>query len=231
MSDFTKLETVLDINFKDQNLLAHAFVHRSYINEANLSAKESNERLEFLGDSVLELATTNFLFNKYPEYEEGDLTALRASLVRGRNLALVASKLELGEYLKLSKGEENSGGRNKNYILANTTEALIGAIYIDQGYESAEKFILTFILTNLEDILNKGLFMDAKTSFQEMSQEHLNITPEYRLIEESGPDHKKQFKMGVYLDNELIAEGSGSSKQDAEKEAAEKAIEVKNWKS
>lgn len=222
-----ELEKTLKLKIDNPKLYEQAFVHRSYINESDHD--KNNERLEFLGDAVLELITTEALYEKFPNQPEGKLTSFRSALVKGENLAEVARKLNLGKYLKLSKGEEKSGGREKNYILANTVEAIIGAIYLDQGYETSKIFIKTHILPDIEDIINLGLHVDPKTKFQELAQEHENITPEYKVIKESGPDHKKNFTMGVYLEDNLIAQGSGSSKQKAEAEAAQKALELKGW--
>ena len=228
MIDFQKLQDQLGIEIHDEEIYKRAFIHRSYVNE-NPSIKNDNERLEFLGDAVLELVVTEELFHKYPDKPEGELTALRSALVRGKTLALVSDNLGLGEHLLLSKGEENSGGRSKSYILANLCEAFIGALYIDQGYAEAEKFIKAYVLVHLDEIVEKGLHVDPKTYFQEMAQEHESVTPEYKLITESGPDHNKSFVMGVYLNDELVAEGEGSSKQKAEIAAAHKCLEVKGW--
>jgi ribonuclease-3 len=229
MNDFYNIEKITGFEFKNKDLLRQAFIHRSYINE-NLEEKMGhNERLELLGDAVLELITTEILYAKYPSMPEGDLTSLRAALVRGRHLADVARELSFGEFLMLSKGEENSGGREKNYILANALESFLGALYLDQGYKPARKFIEQKIAIHVDNILNHGLYVDSKTLFQEIAQDKLGITPEYKLIEEKGPDHDKIFTMGVYLEEALVAEGDGSSKQKAEVHAAEKAIEVKGW--
>ena len=170
-----------------------------------------------------------YLFKKYPEKSEGDLTPLRSALVRGKHLAEVARKVSLGDYLLLSKGEENSGGRDKEYILANATEALIGAIYLDLGYDKAEDFISKYILSDIDEILANRTYVDAKSFFQEKSQELENTTPEYRVESDHGPDHSKIFIMGVYLGENLIAKGSGSSKQKAEQDAAFNAIQIKGW--
>ncbi|MFA6305511.1 MAG: ribonuclease III [Candidatus Gracilibacteria bacterium] len=229
MQNFTDLEKKIGINFKDKNLLESAFIHRSYINEHKNEGLMNNERLEFLGDAVLELAATKHLFETCPENQEGELTSLRAALVRGKNLALVAEKLNLGKYLFLSHGEEKSGGRKKKYILANTTESLIGAIYLEHGYEPAEKFIKKFILAGLDDIVEKGLHIDEKSLLQELCQEKEDFTPYYELIEESGPDHDKKFIMGVYIRENQIAKGTGSSKQKAENDAAKNALKVLKW--
>lgn len=229
MFDQKILEAKIQFYFKNSETLKLAFIHRSYVNEFNETKLESNERLEFLGDAVLELIVTSYLFKKYPEKSEGELTPLRSALVRGKHLAEVARKINLGDHLFLAKGEDNSGGRDKEYILANAAEALIGAIYIDLGYDKAEAFITKYILSDIEQILAEGAHVDAKSFFQEKSQELENTTPEYRVESEHGPDHSKIFIMGVYLSDTLIAKGSGSSKQKAEQEAAYNAIQIKGW--
>ncbi len=226
---YEALEQNIKIEFANRDLLDMAFVHKSYINEHRDRKKDHNERLEFLGDAVLELVVTDFLYKSYPTKGEGVLTNWRSALVKGRHLAEIAQKLELGLYLYLSRGEERSGGRKKNYILANTLEALIGAIYLDKGYDKALDFIDQFILKQLGSILEKGLHIDAKSRFQEISQEVMEVTPEYRLLREEGPDHNKIFTMGAYINDVLIAEGSGSSKQKAEQVAAEAALKAKKW--
>jgi len=225
---YEKLEKQLGLEFKDKNLLDLAFVHKSFMNEYR-DKNESNERLEFLGDAVLELAVTEFLYKTYPHKAEGDLTNWRSAVVKGKNLAQIANELSLGTYLYLSRGEEKSGGRKKNYILANTLEALIGAIYLDQGYKIIHDFIFKNILEKLEDILEAGLHIDAKSHFQELAQEKVGITPEYKFIKEWGPDHSKIFMMGVFIGEKKIAEGEGSSKQKAEEDAARVALLNINW--
>jgi len=225
--DFSKLENRSNIKFKDSSLLETSFIHRSYLNE-NKGIKEHNERLEFLGDAVLELIVTEFLFNNYDE-PEGDLTNWRSALVKRETLAIVARELSLGGYLKLSKGEESSGGREKDYILANTVEALLGAIYLDQGYDVSKKFVETFIICKLDLILKEGLHIDAKSNFQEESQAVMGITPEYRIINEEGPDHAKIFTVGVYLAGELLGKGEGPNKQTAEQHAAIEGLKKKGW--
>jgi ribonuclease-3 len=227
MFDLESLEKVFGFTIKDPDLFERAFIHKSYVNE-NPGVKH-NERLEFLGDAVLELVVTDYLFAKFEEKPEGELTALRSALVRGRNLAKVSKSLEIGQFLILSNGEEQSGGRHKDYILANLCEAVIGAIFLDQGYEVARKFIYDYVLVTLDEILASKSYIDAKTHFQEMAQEKVNITPEYTLEEESGPDHSKVFRMAVYLNNEKVAIGAGSSKQKAEQDAAKNALELKGW--
>lgn len=226
---YAELEQQIGISFTNNDLLDNAFVHRSFMNEYKGDDKGDNERLEFLGDAVLELVVTEFLFKTYPKKTEGELTSWRSALVKGKHLAVIAEELNLGVYLYLSRGEEKSGGRKKGYILANTVEALIGAIYLDKGYEIAHTFIDKFILTRLEEILEKEQHIDAKSQFQELAQDKVDITPEYRLISEEGPDHSKVFTMGAYLGEKKISEGNGSSKQKAEEDAARKAIVEIDW--
>lgn len=226
---YAKLEKKIKVTFNDPKLVDTAFVHKSYMNEHGELKAQHNERLEFLGDAVLELVVTEYLYKKYPKEEEGVLTNWRSALVKGKHLAEIASELDLGLYLYLSRGEERSGGRKKNYILANTLEALIGAIYLDQDYKVSHSFIDSFILKRLEEILKKGLHIDAKSHFQEISQEVTGHTPEYRLVKDEGPDHNKIFVMGAYIGDEFVAEGSGSSKQKAEQEAAAAGIKKKQW--
>lgn len=219
-----RLESKIRIKFKNPVLLEMVFVHKSYINENKTEVKEDNERLEFLGDAVLELVTTEFLFESFPDAQEGQLTSFRSALVKGNHLSEVARQLELGEYLLLSHGEEKSGGREKNYILANVLEALIGAIYLDRGFITAHKFISKFILIKLGDILKKGLHIDAKSKLQEIYQDKMGITPIYSVLSENGPDHNKNFEVGVYVGEKLIGKGTGSSKQKAEQDAAVQAL-------
>jgi len=224
-----KLQELIGVEFADEKTLKHAFIHKSYVNEHRDEGITSNERLEFLGDAVLELVVTENLYNLYPDKSEGILTNWRSALVKGKHLAKIAKDLDLGKYLLLSRGEENGGGREKNYILANVTEALIGAIYIEKGYAVAKAFIKKFILKYLDEILEEGLHIDAKSRFQEISQEKLGVTPVYKLIEDKGPDHSKEFFMAVYIEEEFISQGSGSSKQKAEQSAAKNALKKKNW--
>lgn len=227
--DYKSLEEKIGITFKNKAALKNAFVHKSYVNEHRDEGIQPNERLEFLGDAVLELVATKHLFEVCPDKDEGEMTAFRSALVKGKHLAEIAAELNLGEYLFLSHGEEKSGGRKKNYILANTLEALIGAIYVEHGYEKADQFIEKFILTKLDEIIEKGLHIDAKSRFQEICQEVESITPHYEVLEEYGPDHNKNFVVGAYIGDELIAKGQGSSKQKAENEAALNALQVKRW--
>ncbi len=222
-----ELEQKLQVSFTQSNLLEQALLHRSYINE-HPEVTHNNERLEFLGDAVLELVVTEYLYENYP-LPEGELTLLRSALVRKENLASIARTLDLGQYLFLSKGEEKSGGRSKNYLLANAFEAIIGAIYLDQGFAASKAFLLHTALVTLDTIVANKLHIDAKSLFQEQAQAHMGITPEYKLIDETGPSHDKVFVMGVYLKDELIATGQGPSKQQAEESAARNALAIKQW--
>jgi len=227
--DFGEFQKQIGVSFKDVSLLKQAFVHRSYINENRSSGLEHNERLEFLGDAVLELVITDFLFKKYTDKKEGDLTAYRSALVNADTCAGIAIVLNMGEYLLLSKGESKDTGRARQYILANALEALIGAIYLDQGYDSAKGFIEKNFTPKIEAIISEGSHVDAKSLFQEKAQEFDGITPAYKTIKETGPDHFKKFTVGVYIGKELVASGEGDSKQDAEQAAAKKALEARGW--
>ena len=218
----------IGIKFNDIKFLQEALTHRSYLNENRGYKLNHNERLEFLGDAVLELAVTDYLYKNYPN-PEGDLTSWRAALVNGEMLAKVSKGLNVDEYLLMSKGETKDTGRARQYLLANAMEAIIGAVYLDQGYAEAEKFILKNIVVNLDKVLKEKSYMDSKSYFQEMAQEHNKITPSYKLIKEWGPDHDKHFIVGVYLGEKLIAEGEGISKQDAQREAAKNGLEAKGW--
>ncbi|MBI5754499.1 ribonuclease III [Candidatus Peregrinibacteria bacterium] len=229
MKNYKELEKLIKIKFKNLDLLDNAFVHRSYVNEHRKESIKDNERLEFLGDAVLELAATRHLFEKCPDKNEGEMTAFRSALVKGKHLAEISQSLNLGKYLYLSNGEEKSGGREKKYILANVLEALIGAIYTEHGYAEAEGFINKFILTRLDEIIEHGYHIDAKSQFQEICQEKEDFTPYYEVIEEHGPDHDKHFIMGAYINGNLVAKGTGSSKQKAEEEAAKNALKEKKW--
>jgi ribonuclease III len=228
--DFTKFEETAGFAFKNKSLLKQAFTHRSYINENRSSGLEHNERLEFLGDAVLELVITDYLYTRFENMNEGELTSLRSALVNADTCSIVAQKLGANDFLLLSKGESKDTGRARQYILANTLEAIIGAIYMDQGYDAAKDFILRHITPLTEDIIEKGTWIDAKSLFQEKAQEHEGITPQYKTIRESGPDHDKKFTVGVYLGKEVVGEGDGKSKQDAEQEAARSALLKKEWK-
>ena len=230
MSDFPELEKKLDTKFKNKDLLMQAFVHRSYLNENPNFHLSQNERLEFLGDAVLELVVTENLYNTYPDKAEGELTSWRAALVNAKMLSEVAKKLEFNDFLLLSRGEKKETGKSREYILANTMESFIGALYLDQGLKAAAKFIIKHILSELPRVLESNLYQDAKSHFQEIAQEKTGITPAYSVLKEWGPDHVKHFEIGVYLNKELIAQGQGSSKQEAEQDAATNGLEIKGWK-
>jgi ribonuclease III len=227
--NFAKFEEISGITFKNKELLRRAFTHRSFLNENRGSESSHNERLEFLGDAVLELIVTEYLFEKYPDSNEGDLTAYRASLVNAIILSEVAQKINVNDFLLLSKGEAKDTGKARQYILANTMEAIIGAIYLDQGYDIARYFISKNLFHLIDVIIAEKSWIDAKSKFQEKAQEKEGMTPQYKSLKEEGPDHDKRFTIGVYLDNELIAEGDGMSKQEAEQVAAKKALDVKKW--
>lgn len=224
-----KFAESIDIVFDDITLLERAFTHRSFVNENRNQNIKHNERLEFLGDAVLELVITEYLFAKYPNKPEGELTAVRSALVNTTSISEAASQLNMNDYLRLSRGEAKDTGRARQYILANTFESVIGAIFLDQGYATARVFIGNALFAKTDEIVEKKLWQDSKSAFQESAQEHVGITPEYKTLESVGPDHDKEFTVGVYLGDELVATGSGKSKQEAQQEAALKAIEVKNW--
>jgi len=217
------------VETKDIELIKQAFTHRSYINENREFSTGHNERLEFLGDAVLELVVTDFLYTNYPDKTEGDMTAYRSALVNAVTLAEVAETLSVNDYLLLSHGESKDTGRARQYILANTMEAIIGAIYLGAGYDESKKFILAHITPRIDEVIASGTWIDAKSKFQEKAQDEVSITPLYKTIKESGPDHDKRFEVGVYLDKELVATGEGKSKQDAEQLAARNALEAKKW--
>lgn len=223
------LQKKLAVDFKDLNILRNALVHRSYINEHKDFAIDHNERLEFLGDAVLELAVTDYLYRHYPE-PEGILTNWRSGLVNATQLAAQGENLGLYDYLYLSRGEsQDTNKKARSYILANAMEAVIGAVYLDQGYKGAAKFVKENILIHLEKLIADKSYVDAKSLFQEKSQEITSITPRYKVLSESGPDHHKKFVVGIYLDKELIAEGEGYSKQEAQTQAAALALANKGW--
>lgn len=228
--DFSKFEERAGVVFKDKALLKQAFTHRSYINENRASGLAHNERLEFLGDAVLELVTTDYLYNRMKESTEGELTSLRSALVNADTCSKVAQNLSANDFLLLSRGESKDTGRARQYILANTLEAIIGAIYIDQGYDAAKNFILNNIMPLTEEILAEGKWIDAKSLFQEKAQEFVGHTPVYKTVKETGPDHDKHFTVRVTVGDEVYGEGEGKSKQDAEQEAARVALEAKGWK-
>lgn len=226
---FSEFEKKLGVQFSNKILLKEAFTHRSYINENKECGWPHNERLEFLGDAVLELVVTDYLYAKYPEETEGELTSYRAALVNTTSISEGASRWGMNEYLLLSKGEAKDMGKARQYILANTFEAVIGAIYLDKGYDTAQDFIAKSLFYKTEEMVRKELWKDAKSRFQEKAQEIESITPAYGILSEEGPDHDKKFIVGVFLNEDMIARGEGTSKQEAEQMAAEKALEIKNW--
>lgn len=225
----TKLQKTIGVEFRDTAHLLTAITHRSYLNEHREASQEHNERYEFLGDAILELVVTDFLFNKYLAKPEGELTAIRAALVNTVSLADVSAKLGINDYLLLSKGEEKDTGRARQYILANAFESIIGAIYLDQGYEAAKTFVGDNLFDRTETIVAKRLWQDGKSRFQELAQEHVGVTPSYETLSQTGPDHDRVFTVGAFLGRDKVAEGKGRSKQEAEQQAAEKAIEAKEW--
>lgn len=227
--DLPKLESVIGVEFKNKDLLEQALVHRSYLNENPHFRLSHNERLEFLGDAVLELIVTEALYQKYPDKPEGALTSLRAALVNSVMLSEVGEEIGLNDYLKLSRGEAKDVGRARQFILANTYEALIGAISLDQGYDVAKRFVEKTLLTRLDEVISQKLYKDPKSLFQEEAQERTGTTPNYEVLREWGPDHDKHFVVGVFLSSTLIAEGEGPSKQTAEVEAARQALTAKQW--
>ncbi len=229
MIDFSQFEKKTNIVFKEKKLLEQAFIHRSYINENSGGRLSHNERLEFLGDAVLELVVTDYLYNKYKDCDEGELTAYRSALVNAVIIGEVALSLGMNDYLLLSKGEAKDIGKARSYILANTYEAYVGAVYLDQGYDVVRDFISSTLFGKIDDIVAQKLWRDSKSLVQEKSQEYLNVTPCYKVVSEVGPDHDKHFTVAIFFGNEHIAEGKGHSKQEAEQSAARKALEVKEW--
>lgn len=223
-NNLAELEQKLGVDFTNKDLLRQVFVHRSYLNENTGFDLDHNERLEFLGDAVLELVVTEYLYKHYNN-PEGELTNWRSALVRGVMLAEIAQGLAIGDYLFLSRGEQKSGGKARQLILANTFEAFIGALYLDKGYEAAQEFIHTNLVIRIDDIITNKLYMDPKSRLQETSQEKTGFTPSYKVVSESGPDHAKNFTVGVSIDSKMVGEGSGSSKQSAEQAAANNALE------
>lgn len=219
---------VCGVTINNADFFVEAMTHRSYLNENKNHKFPHNERLEFLGDAVLELIVTEYLYHAYNN-PEGEMTAWRAALVNGEMLARVAHEINIERFLLMSKGESKDTGKARNYLLANAIEAIIGALYLDGGYENAKNFIYKKIIIHIDEILEKKLYLDPKSYFQEKAQEHENITPHYKLISESGPDHDRIFTVGVFLDNHEIAQGTGKSKQDAQRDAANKGLDVKGW--
>ncbi len=228
-ADFNTFQEKLGIQFNDSDLLRQAFTHRSYLNEHRGEVKGHNERLEFLGDAVLELIATHFLYEKFPAQTEGDLTAYRAALVNATTCAEVAQDLGMNDYLLLSRGEAKDTGRARGILMANAFEALVGAIYIDQGYDAAKGFIDQYLFPKIDNIIQKKLWLDAKSSLQEKIQDVDGVTPSYAVLKEWGPDHDKHFVVGVHVKDKLLAEGQGKSKQEAEQDAARAALLSRGW--
>ncbi|KKQ56794.1 MAG: Ribonuclease 3 [Parcubacteria group bacterium GW2011_GWA2_38_13] len=229
MENIASLEKKLKVKFKNKEVLQQALVHRSYINENPGFHLGHNERLEFLGDAVLELVVTEFLYTTYPN-PEGELTNWRASLVNSKILSSITRNMDIEEFLYLSRGEsKDRDSKARSYILANAFEAIVGAIYMDRGYKEAKIFIERHVLTELPNILKNHLYLDPKSKFQEISQEKFGITPTYSVISESGPDHNKKFKVGLYLEDELVATSDGSSKREAQERAAAEGLKAKGW--
>jgi ribonuclease-3 len=229
VKDFAKLQKKLKTKFNNPDLLQQAFIHRSYLNENRGCALDHNERLEFLGDAVMELIVTEHLYRNYPN-PEGELTNWRSSLVNGKMISIVARRLGFEEYLYLSRGEQRDAGRARELILANCFEAVIGALYLDQGFAVAQKFIHQHLVIELPHIIEENLYRDPKSQFQEIVQEKIGITPTYQVISETGPDHNKHFVVGAYIKDQKAGEGAGPSKQTAQLAAAEDALKKKTWK-
>ncbi len=229
MENLQVFEDKFSLKFKNKDLLLQALTHRSYLNEKPSWRLGHNERLEFLGDAVLELVVTEELYGKFPERPEGELTSFRAALVNARMLSDVSMEIGLNDFMLLSRGEAKDVGRARQYILANAFEALVGAIYLDQGYAAARDFIGHVVMPRLTEVLEKKLYKDPKSLFQEEAQERVGITPSYDVLQEWGPDHDKHFIVGVFLGKEKIAEGEGPSKQNAQEEAARNALHIKGW--
>lgn len=228
--DLKDLQKKIGVNFENESLLKQALVHRSYLNENPSFETGHNERLEFLGDAVLEVVVTEFLYLKFPDRPEGDLTSWRASLVNSKMLYEITPDLGIDEFLYLSKGEaKDKNKKSRQFILADAVEAIIGAIFLDQGLDAAKKFIMDNIVTHLDAILANQVFLDPKSHFQEKAQEIKGITPHYEILKEEGPDHDKIFTVGLYLNEELVCEGHGSSKQEAQVQAAANGINKLKW--
>lgn len=228
MSDLSVLEASLGVEFKDKDFLTQALTHRSYLNENPSFHLGHNERLEFLGDAVIELVVTEELYKHY-ENPEGELTNWRASLVNARMLSDVCRELNVEPHLLLSRGEAKETGKARQFILANAFEAIVGALYLDQGIRASRVFLKRVLLPKLPHILKHKLYIDAKSRFQEIAQDRIGVTPNYKVLGETGPDHAKQFVVGIYIGSELIAKGQGLSKQEGQMDAAEKALKAKGW--
>lgn len=221
--DFKEFEALAGVTFSDRTLLQTAFTHRSYINESK-TTEAHNERLEFLGDAVLEIVVTDYLFRTYAESPEGELTAYRSALVNATTLANAAEKLNMNACLLLSKGESKDTGRARHGLLANAFEAIVGALYLDQGYAAAEAFIKKTILSQAEAVIQSGAWKDAKSAFQEVAQARFGATPRYEIVSSTGPDHDKHFVVGLFVGDKEVARGEGASKQAAEQSAAQTAL-------
>lgn len=224
MIKFEKLENIIGIKFKNSDLFKESLTHRSYLNEKPNWSFPHNERLEFLGDAVLELLVSDLLFRNFPNFPEGQMTVLRAALVNYQMLAKVASGIKLDDFVLMSRGESKDTGKAREVILANTIEALIGAIYLDQGIEVTNSFVKKFIFSRLDEVLKNKTYKDSKSTLQEIIQEKLKITPTYRVLSEEGPAHQKTFCIGVYFNEDLVAKGEGTSKQEGEIAAAKEAL-------
>jgi len=222
------LEKKTKVKFKNLDLLRTAVTHRSYLNENRSYKLDHNERLEFFGDAVLELVVTEYLYQNFPK-PDGEVTNWRAALVNKDMLSNVSRGLRVENFLLMSRGEAKDTGRARDYLLANALEAIIGAVYLDKGYGAAKKFISESVLIHLDEVIKSKLYIDPKSNFQEEAQARVGITPNYRVLSESGPDHDKKFIVGVYLEDEEVAQGEGVSKQQAQREAARNALEVKDW--
>jgi ribonuclease-3 len=227
--DFNSFEQTIGISFNDLALLRQAFTHRSYLNEHRGESGGHNERLEFLGDAVLELISTHFLYEQYPGKNEGELTAYRAALVNAITCAQIAQEIGMNDYLLLSRGEAKDTGRARSILLANAFEALVGAIYLDQGYDAAKQFISERLFPKLDDIIKGKLWQDAKSALQEKAQEFEGATPSYKVLSEVGPDHAREFTVGVFVREAQLGVGEGKSKQEAEQMAAREALQKKGW--
>jgi len=226
--DLEQLKKKLVIDIQNPDLFQEALTHRSYLNEHKGYKHPHNERLEFLGDAVLELVVTKHLFDNFKN-PEGELTSFRAALVNGDMLGKIGHALGLQDFLLMSRGETKDTGRARSYLVANAMESVIGALYIDQGYDAAKQFIEKYVLTHLDEVLAEGLYTDPKSRFQELAQEKNGVTPSYRILKEWGPDHNRHFIAGAFFGDELVAEGEGISKQDAQREAARQGLITKGW--
>ncbi len=229
LPELGQLEKKLSLKFRSEDLLFQALTHRSYLNENPSFRVGHNERLEFLGDAVLELVVTEALYARFPEKPEGELTSFRAALVNAKMLSDVAVDLGINDFLLLSRGEAKDMGRARQFILANAFEALVGALYLDQGYALSKEFIARVLFPRLDEVVAKRLYKDPKSLFQEEAQEREGVTPTYEVLREWGPDHDKHFVVGVFLADKLIAEGEGPSKQLAQEAAARQALQANGW--